>query len=326
MKTLKSLTIIALAAMSLASCQKNSPVEIVPDGYKKVNFALGTRASGAATETTVNKVQISVFDNNGKYVAGKSGDGSQISLNVPVGVSNFYVCALANGADDNIYKIPNLDTLKKRRSVLGASGNLFEMFVIRDKVALQQEQTCSLEVKRFASKVEIDAVKDSIQYNHSLTINKIYLVNVNSNVNFDFTTETKDMVYKQLGEYKSGESTITPFTYEEISSGNTLTSGQTYSTAHAFYCYPNPVKTETDDLKFTRLVVEAMLDGSKYYYPVNIVGGDKGIESNKVYKVTQMTIAGPGSSSPDVPVNKQNLTFKVVVADWENGTSQSVTI
>lgn len=113
MKTLKSLTIIALAAMSLSSCQKNNPAEIVPEGYKKVNFTLGTRASGTESETAVNKVQISVFDNNGKYVAGKSGDGSQISMNVPVGVSNFYVCALANGADNNIYKIPNLDTLKK---------------------------------------------------------------------------------------------------------------------------------------------------------------------------------------------------------------------
>ncbi len=321
-----SFTFVTLAAMALASCQKGNPAEIVPDGYTKVNFTLGTRASGSSQETTVNSVQVSVFDSNGKYVTGKSGTGDQISMNVPVGVSNFYVCALANGADNEMYKITQLETLKKRRSVLGASGSYFEMFAIKDKVALQQEQTCSLEVRRFAAKVEIDAVKDSIQYDHVLIINKIYLVNVNSDVSFDFTTETNDMKYKQQGEYRGGESTITPFTYQEISGGKTLNSNETYSTQHSFYCYPNPVKSETGNLKFTRLVVEATLDGTTYYYPVNITGGDKGIESNKVYKITQMTIAGPGSSNPDAPVNKRNLTFSVEVVPWQNGTSQTVTI
>lgn len=328
MKTLKSMALVAMAAMALVSCQKNNVAGNEPDGYKNVNFSLGTKASGSTPETTVDNIQISVFDQDCNYVAGGRGSGEQISLKVPVGVDNFLVCAVANGADNNLYKISDLNTLKASRSVLGTSGNFFEMFRIKDKVSLRNNETCTLEVKRFAAKVEIDAIKDSIQYDHTLTINKIYLINVNTNVSFDFTTRKEDMVYKQSGGYKSDENGVTPFTYQTISNSTPLTKDGEYKTVHSFYCYPNPVTSETGNYKFTRLVVEATLDGTLYYYPVNLAGEGfpNGIESNKVYKITQLTIAGPGSKNADTPVTKETLSFHVEVAGWENGASQAVTI
>ena len=326
MKTFSTFALVALSTLTMASCQKANPVETVPDGFRKVRFTvegLNTKLTSFDKEKSVNSIQVSVFDKNGNYVTGGQNSGSTLELNVPVGVDSFKVCALAN-SKNKVYDINTIPSLLACKSEFGKADGLLEMFSLREDAKLESGSTCSLKVKRFVAKVEIDAVKDSISYGHTLSLDRIYLINVGASADFKFNADPSAMVYRQLGGFNPSETDIVAFTKDTV--GYAFSDEELYSTPHFFYCYPNPTVTETGSARFTRLVVEATLNGSKYYYPVNITGGGEGISSNKLYKVTQMTITGPGSLSPDTPVSKQNLTFNIEVLDWDNGTSQAVVI
>lgn len=326
MKTFNSFSLVALAILSLASCQKSNTASPVPDGYRKVDFTiegLDTRAANSKLESSVSNIQVSVFDKQGNYITGGESNGNSLQLNVPVNVDSFKVCALANGSS-KVFGITSLEALKASTSVLGESDDKFEMFSIKEDTDLKPGETCSLKVRRFAAKVEIDSIKDSISYNHTFSLEKIYLINVSTKSDFEFKVDSQAIVYKQYGKYVPSETDVKGFTFDSL--GLAMPATKLYDTKHCFYCYPNPLKAETGTARFTRLVLEAKLNGTTYYYPVNITGNGAGIESNKLYKITRMTITGPGSLSPDVPVSKQDLTFSVEVIDWFEGTTQSVVI
>ena len=101
-----------------------------------------------------------------------------------------------------------------------------------------------------------------------------------------------------------------------------VTSSASYDKKNTFYCYPNPESNDnfssTWSPRHTRLVVEALLGDTRYYYPVTLPE----IESNKIYDVN-LKITRPGSSLPDIEVDKFAVGFTVQVKDWEIGASVS---
>ena len=101
-----------------------------------------------------------------------------------------------------------------------------------------------------------------------------------------------------------------------------MTSSASYDKKNTFYCYPNPESNDnfssTWSPRHTRLVVEALLGDTRYYYPVTLPE----IESNKIYDVN-LKITRPGSSLPDIEVDKFAVGFTVQVKDWEIGASVS---
>ena len=121
----------------------------------------------------------------------------------------------------------------------------------------------------------------------------------------------------KLGVIPAGETDA--LIYDDIED-TAMTPAKPYSGSRAFYVYPN--RTETDSQsntfgpRYTRLVIETTLGGKTYYYPVSI----KGIERNKTYNITDLTITRPGSLSPDVPVTAYECTFGItVVEEWQEG-------
>jgi hypothetical protein len=84
-----------------------------------------------------------------------------------------------------------------------------------------------------------------------------------------------------------------------------IAAGSSYTNEHYFYCYPNLTDTKT------RLVVEAVVGGYTYYYPVTL----DAVDANTSYDYN-LTITRLGSDSPDVPVEEGTVTFTVTVKDW----------
>jgi len=74
-----------------------------------------------------------------------------------------------------------------------------------------------------------------------------------------------------------------------------------------FYCYPN----ETE--KKTRLVIETLIDGMVYYYPITL---DK-VEANNRY-FYDVVLTRLGSMSPDQPVEDVLTSFVIATTNWKD--------
>ncbi len=97
---------------------------------------------------------------------------------------------------------------------------------------------------------------------------------------------------------------------------------KSYTARQDYYCYPNSTAKDSSDAtvttdedfvpRYTRLVLEAEIKGTLYYYPVSVPN----IESNKNYEVS-LTITRLGSSHPDIPFYSEDQGFKINIKSWD---------
>lgn len=91
-----------------------------------------------------------------------------------------------------------------------------------------------------------------------------------------------------------------------------------------FYCYPNE-SYETDiGRPGTRLVIEGMINGEKYYYPIEInrpgfgfKDGIPGVRRNRRYSFNIM-ITRLGAKDPDTPVESGTIGLELQIKEWRN--------
>lgn len=101
-----------------------------------------------------------------------------------------------------------------------------------------------------------------------------------------------------------------------------LVSGEYKELDFRFRCYPNNCLEESPGSPFTRLVLEGVIDGKTYYWPIDIgrggnaSGNEDGISRNRRY-IYDVTITGKGGESPDVPVGSKVCVSKLEISEWE---------
>lgn len=199
----------------------------------------------------------------------------------------------------------------------------FTMYGQKDKdVAVIDAITISLE--RFLAKVEVKSIKTKFTggpyEDMKLSGCKLYLLNAHGAKLIHNGAEPLSPVVLNEGQYKAEDVATTVQTgliYDEISSEI----GETgYTTPHYLYAYSN----ETEDISnCTKLLLEATLDGVKYYYPILInqtdygfTSGVRGISRNKMYSYS-IVISRPGSLEPNEPLVPGSLTVSLDVLPWE---------
>ena len=105
------------------------------------------------------------------------------------------------------------------------------------------------------------------------------------------------------------------FTYEQLSNNITIPYNGTYTADKYYYCYPNTTKSDSSGKnwseRYTRLVVEATLDGEVMYYPVSLPE----VLPNSAYEIS-LKVTRHGSPDPDVPVSGVAAEFTIDVQDW----------
>ncbi|MCF0175879.1 MAG: hypothetical protein HUJ94_03500 [Bacteroidales bacterium] len=91
-----------------------------------------------------------------------------------------------------------------------------------------------------------------------------------------------------------------------------------------FFCYPDRALVEGPGERFTRLVIEAEVDGCTWYWPINVnredfgvVNGHPGIESNIVYNYV-VKITSLGSTDPDTPVTPSQVRVAFGIEEWDD--------
>ena len=156
-----------------------------------------------------------------------------------------------------------------------------------------------------------------------MTLNncKLYLINANADKLLYNGEPTGSPVILNEGGLVTEDVTGTAQTGLLMDEISETISDAGYSTPHYLYCYSN----ETSDIaSCTKLVLQADIDGTTYYYPIPVNqeeygyvtgNGHHGIKRNTVYSMG-ISISRPGSTDPDTPIEPGTLDLSISVADW----------
>lgn len=332
-----------LLSLSLASCDlvefKNPGSGAGKDvQWGEVSFSLAgvdpvTRATVPAAESAVTNLQVLIYNSTDNLVAYANATSGTLSATVPLGIGGHKVFAVTNVSED-LSACSSPTTLTSKVSYLkdnSAAG--LQMIGSVDNQTFVSGTTVNVEVRRFASKVEIDEIVTAFTAaaykSQTFAVTGIYMINVNGSCPYS-QIATAGTWYNQM-EYVSGDcNALITDKFQSPVTIQTATGQVTpYTAKHYFYCYANPTTTDAHrgnwSPRRTRLVVETKLGDRVYYYPIDIVGTGNILDLNNSYTVTKLTITGPGVDHPDDLLDNGTVSFTVTVKDWTTGFSKTVT-
>ena len=306
----KSIFAFAAALAALVACNKNEATPMQPQNQESlVPCELTVDICGAMTRATavsadneakVNNLQIFVFRGDDLDAYASVDNAQELTLSCTAGDRVVY--ALVNAPDYSA--VPGKAALLAKVSELSANSlSNFEM-VGSKSVTLPQSEKVSIDVNRIASRVVLKKITRSFTSEALQALNfkvdAIYLINVAGNTSYDLSAAPAKWY-----NFAENKNELASLIYDAPAS--LITNGQSYSTAHTFYAYPNNLASNT-----TRLVIETTLGETKYYYPINLPE----MAANKSYEIEEVKITRPGSDNPDEPVSFADATFSINVIDW----------
>lgn len=307
----------------------------------------------ATYEKQVNKVQVFIFYSGGsqdgvlaKRITGTT--ATSYSADLPAGSYKVYV--QVNGADKTPANLSAFNAYTADLSVNSTEASTGFLMIGNNTatVAASGTNSCAVTVNRLLNRVCLKKIANGMP-STSITINRIWLANIVTTQNYansvngnsrawahkfsrnsDFTTSIPALPTNLISTF-----TAATLTSKSLSSSNTIAAGANISTpaSYLFYAYANLKAAGTaEDTKAyttgsaavtawtptqTRLVVEATIGSTKYYYPCDIALG----AMNKAHTV-EMTISGPGLTDPQgdpSDLSKKALTVSITVAGWGDG-------
>lgn len=353
--TIKFLTLLGL--LTLAACNKEQSADSVSKAEGKLVLEVSlpdspqTKAPSAYStaqtyESQVNSVQILVFNSSTGaldryYNAGKTLTG--ISLSTVQGTKD--VWAVINGPD--LSGISSLSALQATALSLGGNQSTTAStgFVMAGSASCTvgtSTASCNISANRFVSRVALVSVKNAIPSVYgSLTVNAVWLSNVVGNQNLAGNAsantwynkfgraDESPQVSSHIIDGSTYKASCPDLTFKSLSQSISNGSTHTPSTPYLLYTFPNSSTTAPKafstsfSAQRTVLVVKATVNGTAYYYPVPL--DDAAPSRNTTYTVA-LTITGIGSTDPNVPVQKGNMTVNVTVSGWTSGQVYDETI
>lgn len=336
---MKTIKVAAAALLALAACTE------LPEGGRAVDFSEEctltvdftssyTKATGqtVAMEDAINNVTLFVFRTEGGVkldastyavvspAATQAGSGTPYSVSLKCTVGSRKVYVLVNMPEDITGSITDEEDLLSHSSLLTENGTS-NFFMMGSATATLSGPKCTVKVpvSRKVASVRIDRITNMMeakayQKDGLFVVNRIYLTNVVGLMKYDGSTLPSALATEYwLARLEAQE---TPLIYDG-SVNTTVNYGaeRAYTTSHSFYAYPNDCAASETGIwtpRSTMLVIEATLDGVKYYYPV-AVGP---LESNRQYVITDFIIRRPGSESPWETVHKSDASVQIEVLPW----------
>ncbi len=328
---------VALAALLWTSCAKeekgNEIENTIEEEWVTITVSvpleedsddLTTKTTSISNESTISELQVFVFRPNGVLEAYAQDSQNEITVSCTTGSRT--VVALVNAP-----VVSDITTLKELRATVSYLGdNSLSGFVMYGEQisTIYATTPVSVAVSRLVARISISSIEnriDAIQYqSEPIKVTGIYLVNVVGDIQYKVTDDdyTPTIWYNQM---KNNAEQTTLLKSDESDYICNLSYGNPYSTTHYFYCYPNSTLSDNQSTTWsercTRLVVETLIDGQTYYYPITI----EDIKSNYQYDAT-LIITRIGSDSPDSPVVTGDATVSITVTAWQNGKSYNTTI
>lgn len=310
----KVMLMAALAVCGCASLEEgnsSSEGEMVELSFS-VPCQKTTKVSGSVAEDAVKDLQIFVFGKDGMLHGYGHAESDELTLTCSTGEKR--IAAVVNAPAINSVT----DESTFQGLVSSFSDNSIGRFVMSGSTTktVQKGEKITIPVSRLISKVILSSVKNDLELQQHRTmdfkVKSVFLTNAAKNRKYFSASSPTDWYNKGVSDISQIIANAGTMMYESLGSSK-IAYGTTYQSEHFLYCYPNP---RTDGAAPTYMVVEAMLGQSVYYYPIELPAMD----SNKCYSVT-LTVRRPGSSTPDVPVQKIDAVFDVQVLPWSENVS-----
>lgn len=306
---IKKLYSAAIAAVFAFTGCAEGQADLSQVGTSEKLVELTVSVTDARTKTTgqndldriINDIQIFVFNKYGVYETSATADNYTLKLTCTSGHKQ--IVALVNA--EPVSGILNISDLASIKSDLASIGNGELVMVGTREVDLPYEGPVVIDVTRLVGRVVLKSVylNFTLQQHRKLSfeITDVYVVNAAGDRAY---LEDNDPSF-WYNEGTCDPASTLPHLYDAVVDGSLVSQGPKYETNHYFYCYPNNTK------KKTRLVVEALIDGNPYYYPITL---DE-IKSNHMYAY-DLTITRLGSDSPDAPVDESVVTYTASTWEW----------
>ncbi len=346
--------LFALAALAfLASCSKeNSPAagEVHEGEIARINLNIvrsqdiSTKASGSAhgvqnDDNTVKTLEVFIFSSDNTLDTYKKFDnvGSSLTglqVTARTGLKKIYV--IANSHVSSWAGVTTLAEFGKKVSDLKSEG--LKSFTMTGSVntEVKSSSNVTIPVSRLVGRVKLGSLKTAFAgtpyAGKTLSNVKIYLTNVYGSKTFvsgadpasPLVLNANALIASDTSGFSIGAAIA------EVFSGTVGDAGDTKQ--HYFYCYENLLEAETSSKKFTRLVIQGDLEGSTYYYPIQInrdnygyapANGHKGVKRNTSYTYN-VVINRPGSSSPSEDISSGTVSLSVSVENWTNAADANI--
>ncbi len=307
----------------------------------RISLVPQTRATGAghgvqSDDNIVNKVEFFIFRNEGEDSGNldtyKKIEGDElvsltdISITSTTGAKKIYVVANSHITDWG--SISTISDFESKVSMLNSEQIKDFTMIGNAEVTLQSATDVTIPISRLVARVLLSGISTNFAgtpyEGEELSNVKVYLINANGEKRYiDGADDATPVIFNSKSAVADDIASfgMANCIYDEITQPVTDAG---YTTEHYFYCYENMAEEENDDVSFTRLVVQADLCGTTYYYPVNInregfghtgESDHAGVRSNTSYSLN-ITITRPGSLEPDDILEYGALSVDLNVADW----------
>ena len=348
MKTNYLILVAILATTALFSCSKENPIlpttPEIPreESTLKITITSGsTKATEHGDQTKDNTVQVldifvfiknigqpndGALDGYQRFTGSALNNLTDLPVKTTTGTKTVVVVANPHKAD---WKgITTLNQFNAQIATLQKEESSNYTMTAKVEQTVSPTTNISLALERLISRVVVNSIKTKFvgtpYEGTALTDVEIYLINVAGNkLYLDGSNPTSKVILnkgKLVGEDMNNCAMVG--TIHDKITPNITDAG--YTTSHYLYCYENTLTGENGTDKFTRLVIEGKLNGTTYYYPININQenygyspsiGHKGVKRNNSY-AHSITITRPGSLDPDKPVEKGTLITTLSVLNW----------
>ncbi len=335
---------VAMVAMGTAACNGNLENGLHDQEMASVlslSIVPETKATGSlhgvqADDNYVHSLEIFIFKDEGpdagvldtyKKLAGAE-LGSLENIQVQTTTGKKIIYAVANS---HIEEWTGVNRLEQFQSVLASleKEDLKSFTMVGStRSLLGAASSVNIDVVRLVARVHLSGIKTDFEgtpYEGAVLKNvKAYLINVTGNVCYANGAVQENSRELNSGELNSDDvkacimdGMLYDYVADEIGDSG-------YNSSHYFYCYENLILEENDDQRFTRLVIQADLNGTTYYYPINInrdgygytsANGHAGVRRNTSYSI-DVTITRPGTLDPDISLDFGEVTAKLSVLDW----------
>lgn len=348
------MVLVALVGILAVSCEKDNTTQPLQESKLLINIVpesgADTKATGAghgvqAEDNTVQLLELFVFRAEGADAgmldAYKAYSGNELSslsnLEIKTTTGKKHIYAVANShKDDNWKGVKTLADFKAQIASLQLEQAKNFTMVGNVDAQLQVTSSVTFSISRLVSRIQLASVKTDFAgtpwEGSSLQNVKVYIINAAGDKLYHNGADQPSPTIlnaKKLVDADVNASTMTGMLKDDIQP-NISDAG--YNTLHSFYCYENMIDAETDTKKFTRMIIQADLNGTTYYYPISINRegfgydssvGHMGVKRNTSYAIN-VTILRPGSLDPDKPVEHSTLKTTLNVVNWATAPTVNV--
>lgn len=192
-----------------------------------------------------------------------------------------------------------------------------------------QKAPCEILVSPLRSEIYLRSIRCDLNDKNEVRIKnaKVYLTNVNAlcSIMSDVITTPKHIVNAGEPDYEYMSNMSTP---DILMQKIPATIGEErYMAGISLFCYPNSCTEEGPGTPFTRLVIEGDIEGTRYWWPINI-NRDDGISEPGIYRNRRysfdITIKRRGTSGPDQVIEIEDADINMEIDSWKEKDDYSI--